>query len=63
MIGLKGVPSSESGLPQREEIEQWWVEGMNSGADWHSTRGAGGKSQREVKEEEKVWHWPIEGMG
>ncbi|KAK4687524.1 hypothetical protein P7C73_g2601, partial [Tremellales sp. Uapishka_1] len=29
LLGLKEVPSQETGLPQRDELERWWVEGMN----------------------------------
>lgn len=54
MVGLKGLSSPETGLPQREEIEQWWVEGMNSSARWHASRS-------DIVA--KPWVWPIQGMG
>lgn len=54
MVGLKGLNSNETGLPQREEIEQWWVEGMNSSAQWHARRS-------DIVT--KPWNWPIQGMG
>jgi len=49
MVGLKGMSSNESGLPEMDEIEKWWVEGMNDSAIWHGGKG--------------VWKWPIQGMG
>jgi aminoglycoside phosphotransferase (APT) family kinase protein len=54
MVGLKGLASRDTGLPQREKIEQWWVEGMNSSAKWHSSRS-------DIVT--KPWDWPIQGMG
>lgn len=54
MVGLKGLSSANTGLPQREEIEQWWVEGMNDSAKWHSSH-----SDIVIK----PWNWPIQGMG
>jgi len=54
MVGLKGLSSEETGLPQTDEIEKWWVEGMNDSARWHSTR-----SDIVARE----WAWPIQGMG
>lgn len=53
LVGLKGVPTSDSGLPSREEIEGWWVDGMNKGAKWHGNKG-GNKDD---------WKTPIQGMG
>jgi aminoglycoside phosphotransferase (APT) family kinase protein len=57
LVGLKGVPTGESGLPQREEIEGWWVQGMNDGAKWHRAKGEkqGGNADD--------WKLPIQGMG
>lgn len=55
MIGLKGLKSEETGLPEREELERWWVEGMNMGDSWHRERN--GEKGRDV------WSWPITGMG
>jgi len=49
MIGVKGFSSSETGLPEMDEIEKWWVEGMNDSAVYHGGKG--------------VWKWPIQGMG
>ena len=49
MVGLKGLSSSETGLPTVEEIEKWWVEGMNDSAQYHGR--------------DRVWNWPIQGMG
>lgn len=53
MVGLKGLSSSETGLPESGEIESWWVEGMNDSAQWHN----GGGCLR------YPWKWPIQGMG
>lgn len=61
LVGLNGVSSEESGLPQREEIEKWWVEGMNEGIDWQRQRsetGAGAGSGVTQK-----WQWPVANMG
>lgn len=58
MLGLKDVPSSISGIPQREEIEKWWVNAMNEGYEWHSRHGftlADGSKP-------KPWAHPIPGM-
>jgi hypothetical protein len=49
MVGLKGLTSSETGLPTVDEIEKWWVEGMNDSACYQGKDG--------------VWKWPIQGMG
>lgn len=38
LIGLKGLPSDKTGLPLREEIEKWWVEGMNEGLKRNGAR-------------------------
>ncbi|OCF62127.1 phosphotransferase enzyme family protein [Kwoniella mangroviensis CBS 10435] len=35
LLGLKGLTSQETGLPQREELEKWWVDGMNYGSSFH----------------------------
>jgi len=29
--GLRGLPSSVTGIPVCSQLEQWWVEGMNNG--------------------------------
>ncbi|WWC73783.1 uncharacterized protein I206_107755 [Kwoniella pini CBS 10737] len=49
LLGLKGLSSQETGLPQREELERWWVEGMNDGLRYHHIQGG--------------WEIPIPGMG
>ncbi|WVQ79271.1 hypothetical protein IAT38_001367 [Cryptococcus sp. DSM 104549] len=48
LLGLKDVSSDETGIPQREELEKWWVDGMTEGVKYH---GTGGK-----------WTWPIPDM-
>lgn len=53
-MGLKGLSSEESGLPSREELEGWWVEGMNETIEWQ---------QRRAGTEGKTWSSPIYGMG
>ena len=55
--GLNGVSSEESGLPQREQLERWWVEGMNEGVGWQQQRSGGGLGVSQK------WQWPISGMG
>lgn len=69
LVGLKGVGSEESGLPSREEIEGWWVEGMNEGWEWHARRkegGSGGGSAGTVGGGEvavkRKWTTPIKDM-
>lgn len=57
LVGLKGMSTTESGLPQREEIEEWWVKGMNDGARWHRARGKGEAGDSDD------WRLPIQGMG
>ncbi|XAO25598.1 hypothetical protein I312_104426 [Cryptococcus bacillisporus CA1280] len=49
LLGLKGVSSEETGIPQREELEKWWVNGMIRGSEYHRNTQA-------------VWKWPISGM-
>jgi aminoglycoside phosphotransferase (APT) family kinase protein len=34
MLGLKGLSSAQTGIPQRDELERWWVQGMGSGWKW-----------------------------
>ena len=53
MVGLKDASSDETGLPQREDLEKWWVEGMRAEASWHGQRAG----------EVTTWNWPIPGMG
>ncbi|GFZ49985.1 hypothetical protein JCM24511_07738 [Saitozyma sp. JCM 24511] len=60
MIGLKGLRAEESGLPLREELERWWVDGMNEGVRWHARRAGGGV---ETDKGDRMWTWPIAGMG
>ncbi|WVW87025.1 hypothetical protein I302_109081 [Kwoniella bestiolae CBS 10118] len=48
LLGLKGLSSSETGLPQREELEAWWVKGMNDGLAFH--------------QQKDNWVLPIPGM-
>lgn len=36
LIGLKGLSTAQSGVPQREELEQWWADGMNAEATRHT---------------------------
>ncbi|WRT69603.1 uncharacterized protein IL334_006592 [Kwoniella shivajii] len=48
LLGLKGLLSSQSGIPQREELEDLWVKGMNSGLEYHQQPGK--------------WELPIPGM-
>lgn len=57
LVGLKGLPGSESGLPLNEELEQWWVQGMNDGARWHAQRQQGGTHPKVAQ-----WAWPIQDM-
>ncbi|WVQ95978.1 hypothetical protein IAU59_003077 [Kwoniella sp. CBS 9459] len=54
LLGLKGLTSEQSGLPQREELERWWVHGMNQGLAYHRD-----KTKTQVQ---KDWNWPIHGM-
>ncbi|WWC65743.1 uncharacterized protein I303_108365 [Kwoniella dejecticola CBS 10117] len=48
LLGLKGLSSKQTGLPQREELEKWWVNGMNDGLTYHKAQGG--------------WEAPIPGM-
>jgi hypothetical protein len=56
-LGLKGVPSSVTGIPQAQQIEQWWVHDMNVGnlfnAHFHPNSSAGNR---------EPWQWPIPGF-
>ncbi|OCF34298.1 phosphotransferase enzyme family protein [Kwoniella heveanensis CBS 569] len=56
LLGLKGLSSEQSGLPQREELEKWWVEGMNEGLAYHRDKT---KDEAQVQRD---WLWPIQGM-
>ena len=61
LVGLKGVASSESGLPQRDELEKRWVDGMNEGARWHAGRQGGSRNRMESRV--TPWQWPVSHMG
>ncbi|EIW71601.1 hypothetical protein TREMEDRAFT_28172 [Tremella mesenterica DSM 1558] len=56
LIGLEGLSTQESGLPQRENIERWWVEGMNK----YSVEQA--RVRGEDVAQESLWEWPIPFM-
>ena len=60
MLGLKDLPSSETGLPGRDELERWWVESMNQEVRWHEKDLKGDslpQSGSVVR-----WNWPIQHM-
>lgn len=48
-IGLAGLPSSETGIPTRDDLEAWWVQGMNKGYQAHGRTG-------------QPWAYPIPNM-
>ena len=54
LVGLKDIPSEETGMPTRGEIETWWVDGMNDSLEWHAKK-SGKKIDR--------WSLPIQHMG
>ncbi|WWC92702.1 uncharacterized protein L201_007661 [Kwoniella dendrophila CBS 6074] len=54
LLGLKGLSSEETGLPQREELENWWVQGMNNGLSYHQQGKDVGTTSK--------WELPIPGM-
>jgi len=54
LVGLKGLPSSETGMPTRDQIETWWVDGMNKSLEWHA---------KESGERMDRWSLPINNMG
>lgn len=56
LVGLKGMSTAQSGLPTREEVEGWWVQGMNDGARWHKKRESGAGNSDD-------WKLPIQNMG
>jgi hypothetical protein len=61
LVGLHGLSTQESGLPDVREIEGWWVRDMNDGARWHAQRA---KSEKSDGSERVVrWQTPIFGMG
>ncbi|ORY34811.1 kinase-like domain-containing protein [Naematelia encephala] len=49
MIGLKGLSTAQSGLPEVQQLEQWWIQGMNNGIGSSSSLTS-------------TWEWPIHGM-
>lgn len=58
MVGLKGVPSDVTGIPQVSQIEQWWVEEMNKGYAWHAQNSPSVKKSKAPQ----PWTWPIAGI-
>lgn len=48
-VGLGGLPSSETGIPTRDDLESWWVAGMNAGYKAHERTG-------------QLWSFPIPNM-
>jgi hypothetical protein len=53
-IGLKGLTTAQSGVPERDELERWWVDGMNAETRWHEDMGHQTASS---------WTVPIQHMG
>ncbi len=58
MIGLKGLPSSTTGIPQVGEIERWWADEMNKGSAWHAQNSPSMKG----KKAPAPWSHPIAGL-
>lgn len=64
LVGLHGLSSEQTGLPDVKGIEGWWVRDMNAGVKWHASRQA-----RDAGSQEKAggkivqWQAPISGMG
>lgn len=57
--GLLGLKSTQTGIPERDELERWWVEGMNRETAWqrsHSSPPVDGRTQK------TDWTFPIPGM-
>lgn len=56
-LGLKGLSSAETGIPQGAQLEQWWVHDMNVGnlfqAHHFPNSGAGSR---------EPWQWPVPGF-
>nr|ODN91085.1 phosphotransferase enzyme family protein [Cryptococcus depauperatus CBS 7841] len=52
LLGLKDVSSIETGIPQKEELETWWVQAMNEGYEYHNSQKLQGY----------MWEWPIQGI-
>ncbi|GMK59819.1 hypothetical protein CspeluHIS016_0900360 [Cutaneotrichosporon spelunceum] len=48
-MGLGGLPSSETGIPTRDDLEAWWVEGINVAYAAHARTGT-------------QWAYPIPNM-
>ena len=40
LIGLKGLTTAQSGVPEREELEKWWVDGMNVETRRHNAKAS-----------------------
>lgn len=51
-LGLLGLPSSETGIPVRSELEAWWVQGMNEGYEALAEPGVN----------RAKWQYPIPNM-
>lgn len=64
LVGLHGLSTQESGLPEVGEIEGWWVEAMNDGVRWHAERmmNGGETSGRGGQGGVVQWQTPIAGM-
>ena len=60
LLGLKDVPTSETGLPQRVELESWWTQGMRAGTEWHGQR-----SSLPPRPDLDVagWEWALQHLG
>ncbi|BEI84031.1 hypothetical protein CcaverHIS002_0406350 [Cutaneotrichosporon cavernicola] len=59
MIGLKGLPSSETGIPQVSQLERWWVDEMNAGYKWHAAHSPSMKGKASSP---APWSYPIAGL-
>ena len=56
LVGLQGLSSEQTGLPMKDELERWWVEGMNDNTTFHAWQ-LGHSSRTEDR-----WQQPISGM-
>ena len=54
MLGLKGLSTGETGLPLRDELEKWWIEGMQGESKWLDDHSGDSARQK--------WEWPIRDM-
>ena len=64
LVGLHGLSSDQTGLPDVKEIEGWWVRDMNAGVKWHAQRQARDAGDKEKAGGKVVqWQAPISGMG